>query len=185
MEACRKLSAAKQEGSRGAGQTDMWTKVSAVVLSLGLLAACANEPGQQGGISKQGAGTVLGGIGGAVAGAQFGKGTGQLVGVAAGTLLGAFLGNEVGKSLDRADQVERANATHRALETTPSNQPVSWRNPDTGNSGTITPRPAVQTAGGETCREFTQTISVGGKQEQGYGRACRQPDGSWKIVNTQ
>ena len=32
------------------------------------------------------------------------------------------------------------------------------------------------------CREFTQTISIGGKIQQGYGTSCRQPDGSWKII---
>jgi surface antigen len=25
---------------------------------------------------------------------------------------------------------------------------------------------------------------VGGKMQQGYGTACRQPDGSWRIVNS-
>ena len=38
--------------------------------------------------TKEGFGTVLGGIGGAVAGAQFGKGNGQLVGTAVGALAG-------------------------------------------------------------------------------------------------
>lgn len=31
-------------------------------------------------------------------------------------------------------------------------------------------------------REFTQQITVNGKTEDAYGTACRQPDGSWKIV---
>ena len=26
-----------------------------------------------------------------------------------------------------------------------------------------------------------QTITVGGEVQQGYGTACRQPDGTWKI----
>jgi len=25
-------------------------------------------------------------------------------------------------------------------------------------------------------------VIVGGQEEQAYGTACRQPDGSWKIV---
>lgn len=162
-------------------------KTTAVILALGLTAACADQSGYgqsgTGGISKQTGGAVLGGIGGAVAGSAFGSGTGRLVGVGAGALIGALLGSEIGKSLDRADQVAMTNTTQRALETAPSNQPVSWRNPDSGNYGTITPRPAVQTASGQNCREFTQTINVGGRSEQGVGTACRQPDGSWRIVN--
>ncbi len=170
-------------------------KITAVVLALGVTAACADQFGQggygsggssgsSGGISKQTGGAVLGGIGGAVAGSAFGSGTGRLVGVGAGALLGALLGSEIGKSLDKADQTALNSTTQRALETAPSNQPVSWRNPDSGNSGTITPRPAVQNASnGQYCREFTQTINVGGKSEQGVGTACRQPDGSWRIVS--
>jgi surface antigen len=144
----------------------------------GMLAACANDSGP-----KQNVGTVLGGVGGAVAGAQFGKGTGQLVGVAAGTLIGALLGSEVGKSLDKADRGYMERANQRALETSPSGTQVSWRNPDSGNAGTIVPQPAYQAASGEYCREFQQTIQVGGETKQGYGTACRQPDGSWKIMH--
>ncbi|WP_374302496.1 RT0821/Lpp0805 family surface protein [Ferrovibrio sp.] len=144
----------------------------------GLLAACANDSGP-----KQNVGTVLGGVGGAVAGAQFGKGTGQLVGVAAGTLIGALLGSEVGKSLDRADRSYMDRANQRAFESTPSGTQVSWRNPDSGNAGTVVPQPAYQAQSGEYCREFQQTITVGGQTQQGYGTACRQPDGSWKVMN--
>ena len=38
-----------------------------------------------------------------------------------------------------------------------------------------------QNQSGQYCREFTQTIQVGGESQQGHGTACRQPDGSWKI----
>ena len=34
----------------------------------------------------------------------------------------------------------------------------------------------------EYCREFTKTIYVGGRAQQGYGVSCRQPDGSWHIT---
>lgn len=33
------------------------------------------------------------------------------------------------------------------------------------------------------CREYTRTIYVGGKPQQGYGTACQQADGSWKIIS--
>ena len=31
------------------------------------------------------------------------------------------------------------------------------------------------------CREFQQTIVIGGRLEQAYGTSCQQPDGSWRI----
>lgn len=37
----------------------------------------------------------------------------------------------------------------------------------------------------EYCREYTQTFSIGGERETGYGTACLQPDGSWKIVSQE
>ena len=55
--------------------------------------------------------------------------------------------------------------------------------PDSGNSGTVKPQPSYQNASGQYCREYQQTITVDGKTETAYGTACRQPDGSWKIVN--
>jgi len=142
-----------------------------------LLTACAEEPGQ-----KEGLGTVLGGVAGAVAGAQLGKGTGRDMAIAAGAVFGALAGGDVGRSLDRADRLAMGRSTQQALETRQSGTTSTWRNPDTGNSGTITPRPAVQTASGLQCREFQQTVTVGGRTEEAYGTACRQPDGAWKIV---
>lgn len=152
----------------------------AVVLAGGLaLAGCADSGMGQ----KQTAGAVLGGVGGAVAGAQFGRGTGQLAATAAGTLIGAWIGSEVGRSLDRADQAAAERTTQRALETYPSGQSATWSNPDKGTRGTATPTRTYQTAEGQYCREFQTEIYVGGEREQGYGTACRQPDGTWKIVS--
>lgn len=150
--------------------------ISLVAVML-LIGACTGDQGQ-----KQSGGTLIGAGLGALAGSQIGSGRGQLAAVAIGALAGAFLGGEVGKSLDRADRAAMENSTQRALETAPAGQTVAWRNPDSGNSGTIVPQPAVQTDSGEYCREYQQTVVVGGKEEQAYGRACRQPDGSWKIV---
>ncbi len=152
-------------------------KLSAAVVSLSILAACAEDYGQ-----KQGFGTVLGGVGGAVAGAQFGSGRGQLAATAVGTLLGAYLGSEVGKSLDRADQ-EAARRAEMQAHTAPIGQTITWNNPQSGNFGSYTPiRDGVDSQGNQ-CREYQTNVTVGGRNERAYGTACRQPDGSWRIVN--
>lgn len=154
-------------------------KLAAVaVVAIGL-AACE----QQNGGNKQTIGTLLGAAGGAVAGAQFGKGRGQIAAVAVGTLLGALAGSEIGKSLDRADRLAMEQTTQSALETGRSGEEVVWRNPDSGHSGTVTPEPAYQKSDNTYCREYQQTVTIGGKTEEAYGTACRQPDGTWKIVN--
>src|SRR5919109_946604 len=136
------------------------------------------------GCESTGPKSAVGGLGGAAAGgllaaALGGKGTA----IAAGTILGGLVGGAIGDRLDAADR-QRANAAAaQALESTPSGQSVAWRNPDSGNTGAVTPVRTYQTATGQYCREYTQTITIGGEKHKSYGTACREPDGSWKIVN--
>jgi len=153
--------------------------LSAMLAATFAMAGCENM-GMQG--NKQLAGTGLGAIGGGLAGAQFGKGTGQLWATGAGVLLGALLGSEIGASLDNADRAAAAQAQQRAYNA-PIGQTINWNNPNSRNSGTYTPIRDGYATGGAYCREYQQTIVVGGRTEQGVGTACRQPDGTWKIVN--
>lgn len=142
-----------------------------------LLPACQTD--QMG--TKEGIGTLGGAAAGGLLGSQFGKGTGRLVATAGGVVLGGWLGNEIGASLDKADRSEINRAETRAY-TAPVGQQITWNNPQSGNSGTIVPVRDGYANNGAYCREFQQTIIVGGQQQQGYGKACQQPDGTWKIV---
>jgi surface antigen len=127
------------------------------------------------------AGQIVGGAVGAAVGSQFGKGDGQLVATGAGALIGVLLGGEIGRRLDAKDRA----CVGRTLETVPTGQTVAWRNPDTGADYRTTPRRTYQTDSGRYCREYTTSATVGGRQQQVYGTACRQPDGSWEIVSRQ
>lgn len=125
---------------------------------------------------------VLGSLGGAAAGAGIaalaGGGAGWIV--AAG-LAGGLLGGAIGSHLDSKDKQLAAQTAARAFEDNHTGQPAAWKNPDSGNSGTITPTKTYQAASGQYCREYRQEIVVGNDKQQAYGTACRQPDGSWKI----
>jgi surface antigen len=163
-------------------------KLVAVAALTLALSACA-QPGGPGyggpgefGLNKTTGGGLLGAAAGGLAGAQIGKGSGQLAATAAGVLLGGLLGSQAGASLDRADVAYANRTTQRSLEELPIGHSSTWRNPDSGHAGTITPTRTYQTAGGQYCREFQQSITVGGRTEEGFGTACRQPDGSWRIV---
>ncbi len=163
----------------------MQTKnIMAVVAAAALVSACQQPGGynSSSSLNKQDVGTVLGGVAGGVAGYQFGSGAGKAAATIGGSLLGAYLGNQIGASLDRADMAYYNQTSQRALETGQSGQSLPWKNPQSGNSGTITPSNYYQTASGQYCREYQQTITVGGKTQQGHGTACREPDGSWRIV---
>jgi surface antigen len=125
---------------------------------------------------------VLGSLGGAAAGgliaAAAGGGTKYIV---LGALAGGLIGGVVGKKLDDRDKRMAAEAAQQAFESNRAGQASTWQNPDSGNSGTVTPTRTYQIANGQYCREYTQEIYVGGEKHQSYGTACRQPDGSWKI----
>ena len=133
-------------------------RIASVAFAALLLAACAdyqNRPKQAGG---------------------------TLIGAGLGALAGAFIGSEIGKSLDKADRLYAQQAQQNA-HVAPIGETIAWNNPKSGNSGTFTPtRDGTDRATGEYCREYQTTINVGGKTESAYGTACRQPDGSWRII---
>jgi surface antigen len=164
-------------------------KTITLLLVTSLLAGCNPPPpgaGQQTfGISKQDIGTVLGGVGGAVIGSTMGGGNGRIATTAAGAILGGLAGSAIGGSLDKADAQFANQNAQRAFENAPSGQSSSWQNPDSGNSGSVTPKAAYKSDNGQYCREFTQSIVVAGKRQQGYGTACRQEDGTWQVVSQQ
>ena len=140
------------------------------------MAACGPDTGE-----KQQVGTILGAIGGGLLGAQVGEGQGQLVGVGVGALLGAMIGGEIGRSMDVVDRQLAEQTAIRSLNEVPMNQTSSWQNPDNGHSGSFTPLNTTQPHQGIYCREFQQTVNIGGESQEAYGTACRQPDGQWQI----
>jgi surface antigen len=146
-----------------------------IVLSLScvffLLTGCAP-------INNEGVGTVTGGVVGGILGSHFGGGSGKVLATGAGALIGAYLGGNIGRSMDRQDQLEM----QRALETAPTGHIVRWRNPDNGNRYYVKPTRTYYHHK-QHCREYTTHALIGGKTQEIYGKACRRPDGSWRVVN--
>jgi len=149
--------------------------VVAAVLVLVFAAACTGQG------EKQKIGTGTGAVLGGLLGAQFGSGTGQLVATGAGVFIGALIGSEIGRSMDEVDRM-KANQAINTAHNAPIGETITWNNPDSGNAGTVTPVRDGTSASGNYCREFQQTVTIGGQTEQAFGTACRQPDGSWQIV---
>ncbi len=140
------------------------------------LSACGPDVGD-----NQEMGTLLGAIVGGLAGAQVGDGDGQLMAVGVGTLLGALIGGEIGRTLDDVDRQLMAQTAEQALNEAPRGTSSTWQNPDNGHQGTITPLNTTQPEPGIYCREFQQTVTIGGEMQEAFGQACRQPDGTWEI----
>lgn len=152
--------------------------VLVVGLALPSLGGCASD--------TFGPKTTIGGLGGAAAGGLLGAASGgrhRGEKIAAGVIIGGLLGGALGNVLDQRDRELAQRNAQLALETAPTGSSSEWRNPDNGHYGSFTPTRTYQDGSGAYCREYQQTIIVGGERQQGWGTACRQPDGSWRIAN--
>jgi surface antigen len=152
----------------------------ALVVTLAITTGCA---GMDEMATKKNLGTLAGAGLGGWAGSSIGGGRGKLAATAAGTLLGALLGGGIGASLDKADEAAVARTTNKALRSPRIGTPHRWRNQRTNTWGTATVvDEGVDDSTGRYCREYQQSITVGGKNRQGHGTACQNPDGTWEVV---
>jgi surface antigen len=123
-------------------------------------------------------GAVLGGAVGAAVGSRVGEGDGRFITTVGGAVIGAVVGGAIGKSMDDADQACAA----QALEYASLRQSVRWHNKSRGAFYTVTPLGIVPAGTkGVECRRYSLLTEQGGKQHNGGGTACRQPDGSWRL----
>lgn len=122
-------------------------------------------------------GAAIGAVLGGVIGADQGRGAGPVVG---GALIGAVLGGLVGHVIDANSQACMGDV----LEYVPANQRVYWDDPQSGYGYAVTPMRTYEPHPGQYCREYQTVVTIGGRAEEAYGTACRQPDGAWKTVNS-
>lgn len=156
-------------------QTRSWPAAAIVstLLLVALATGCATPQGP-----KEETGMVIGGIVGAILGNQIGSGDGRRVATALGAIAGGAIGSSVGRSMDDVDRMKMA----ATLETTRTGVASTWRNPDTGHEYRMEPTRTYESQQGP-CREYVLDAEIGGRTEEVYGTACRQSDGSWRIVD--
>ncbi len=149
----------------------MPVRIVVILLTAFLLAGCHS-------MTKKETGTLIGATAGGIIGSQIGGGSGRLLAIFAGTLIGAMAGSSIGEDMDANDRYR----TQHALEYNATEEPATWRNPDTGREYRVTPlRTYTSTQG--PCREYEASVEIDGHQETMVGDACRQADGTWKAIN--
>ncbi|TVR09708.1 MAG: hypothetical protein EA385_06165 [Salinarimonadaceae bacterium] len=154
------------------------TKAAAGLALAGVLVlgACSPHGGPSG--PRQNVGMVSGALIGGAAGNVIGRG--DLGSTVAGALIGGVVGGLIGADLDERDRFLAEQAQFEAFD---SGRPSRWRGErDRNVYGEVIPGPTFRD-GRDFCREYTHTIYIGGRPQEGYGTACRQPDGSWRIVS--
>ena len=157
--------------------TKLTASAAAVAMAVSL-SACENAG------TKETAGTLVGAGLGGLAGSFIGGGAGRAAAIAGGVIIGGLIGNQIGKHLDQQDRAYAQQTAQRSMETTPTGTSSSWRNPDTGNSGSVTPTTNTYTGpGGRTCRDFNHNITLAsGQQDNVKGTMCMNKDGSWETI---
>lgn len=153
-------------------------KLAPIILCVFTLTSCASMVQTVQDNPKAVLGSVLGAGAGAGIAAAAGAGGPWIAGAA---IMGGLLGGFIGNRLDARDKRLAAEAATRAFENNRTGQASTWNNPDSGHSGSITPTRTYQLANGNYCREYQQTVTIGGERHQAYGTACRQPDGTWQV----
>ena len=150
--------------------------VITTVLATTLLTGCAGT------YDKAQTGAVLGALTGTALAYGLGKdSSNKNAWLIAGAAAGGMIGNNIGAKLDERDRLLLGQTFQNTMEMGPNHSVGQWHNPNTGNSGTVTPTQTMISANNQPCREFTTTVNIGGELSQAYGTACRQNDGSWKI----
>jgi len=143
--------------------------LTGLLLTLFLASCETTTHGQQG--------EVLGGVLGGVLGAQVGEGHGKTAAIIVGTIAGAMIGRHIGETMDDTDRMKTATV----LNDSRTGEPTTWVNPDTGYRYVVTPTRTFEKSAGP-CREFRLDATVGDQTDQQvYGTACLQADGSWLV----
>ncbi|WP_422413182.1 MULTISPECIES: hypothetical protein [unclassified Endozoicomonas] len=85
--------------------------------------------------------------------------------------------DNINEAAQRAHEEAQIKAT-----TAPVGEKIIWDEGD-ASGYVVTTKEGKSASSGLVCREFQQSITVGGQTEDAWGQACLQEDGSWKIIN--
>jgi surface antigen len=96
-----------------------------------------------------------------------------------GAIEGGLLGTDIGLSLNAEERAAAAQAEYEALEYGRAGQPTMWQAGSTRGEISVGTTYEVNQL---DCREYTHTVYIGGRPRVVSGTACRQPDGTWRII---
>lgn len=102
---------------------------------------------------------------------------------AATTDVSAFVDPTAYGQLSAKSKAEVATAQFNALQFGRVGAPRAWQG-DKGQGGNITVGPYVR-VNLIDCRDFTNTVTIGGQSFVKKGTACREADGSWTVSAAQ
>jgi len=123
---------------------------------------------------------------GALGGAAFGGIVAALASanpawIAASVIMGGVAGGALGNYLGKENSEKHVQTNLSALNNLGAGQTASWADNQSGNSGSTTVNRVFTSAGGQTCKSYTETVRTNARTVTEEATACRQPNGSWKT----
>jgi len=95
------------------------------------------------------------------------------------SLSSVVVDSEIDSYMDKTDELQ----AQLALEYNQDRQARKWQNDNTGARFSTTPTSSYRNVSGQNCRAYQTDVFIDGKKESGRGTACRQPDGTWKLMH--
>jgi surface antigen len=128
------------------------------------------------------AGVIAGALIGGLLGNAATRGNARTPATVAGIIVGGALGAGLTRNLDCEDRSYSYKAYYDAFNAGRPNQEYAWRNPRNDRRGVVRIGAYYNDPDGFRCTTFSQTIYIAGRPQEGRGRACQQPNGTWAIV---
>ena len=119
-------------------------------------------------------------IGGLLGHAASGGRTGAAV---AGVVVGGAVGAALTSNLDCEDRSYAYKTYYTGFNAGRVNRDYNWRNPSNNHRGTFRVGRYYNDPDGFRCANYSQTAYIGSQRHIANGNACRQPDGTWAMVN--
>jgi surface antigen len=95
-------------------------------------------------------------------------------------MVGGLITGSLGEGFGSGDRKKALEAEYRALEYTPSGQPVTWSG-RAGRTGDVVAAQPYR-VGSQDCRQYTHRVVINGTTRTARGTACRNVDGSWATL---
>jgi len=129
------------------------------------------------------AGVIIGALIGGLLGNAAGSGGGRNGATLAGVIVGGAVGAALTSNLDCEDRSYAYKTYYDGFNAGRPNAVYRWSNPHNDHRGEFRVVDYYNDPGGFRCSNYIQTIYIQGRPQEARGRACRQPDGTWAIVN--
>ncbi len=94
---------------------------------------------------------------------------------------GGLVGGEFGAKLLKADKQLALDAEYKALEYGKGSEAIDWA-ASTGAVGGKVIAGQPYRVGSQDCRQYSHTITTSGVDQSARGTACRNPDGTWTLL---